>query len=228
MGIINWLFGKTDEVHTPPPLDRAPSDPVNRSQRQEPASLTGAPHQPLSRTQIEKLASVHGVSAGAIATLAEALGRSQGRAAQFSHAELGGMGQWMSGGMLMIGDMFNHELKAKVDRVCRDVAAAIADASRDGSVGRARSGADQISWWPPDFGTPAAAGSQNAMRYAFFPATKRLAIDDNGTVSFYDTGEHYLTGVSQQQSTTQTLAFSNTDGRPVPLSCLRRVPSVGG
>ena len=74
MGIINWLFGKTDEVHTPPPLDRAPSDPVNRSQRQEPASLTGAPHQPLSRTQIEKLASVHGVSAGAIATLAEALG----------------------------------------------------------------------------------------------------------------------------------------------------------
>ena len=55
------------------------------------------------------------------------------------------------------------------------------------------------------------------MRYAFFPAANRLVIDDNGAVSMYDTGDAYLTGISQQQSTTQTLSFSSTAG-PVPLS----------
>jgi len=160
---------------------------------------------------------------GAIRTLADALAHSQGRAAQFSHPELGGMGQWMSGGMLMIGDMFNHVLKAKVDRLCHDVAAAIpARPRRVDDTPEMEPRVNQISWWPAGLGTPAAAGSQNDMRYAFFPAAKRLVIDDNGAVSMYDTGDVYLTGVAQQQSTAQTLSFSSTDG-PVPLSRFKRV-----
>jgi hypothetical protein len=35
--------------------------------------------------------------------------------AQFSHPEFGGSGQWMRGGMSMIGDMFNSGLKSRVD-----------------------------------------------------------------------------------------------------------------
>ena len=206
MGIFNWLFGSSGEdIHTPPPLEERAS--AGQAQRQGQDSFTGAPHQALSRAEAERLAIEHGVSAGAIATLADALSRSQGRAAQFSHPELGGMGQWMAGGMLMIGDMFNHELKAKVDRLCHAVAAEIAKSPRSDGRDTLQWAADPIGWWPPNFGTPAAAGAQNAMRYAFFPATKRLAIDDNGTVSFYDTGEFYLTGVSQQQGDTQTLTF---------------------
>jgi len=223
MGIVSWLFGRTTEdAHTPPPLaNAAPS--ANPSQRQEQGPVAGGSLQALSRSEIEKLAAQHGVSAGAIEALADALSRSHGRGAQFSHPELGGMGQWMAGGMLMIGDMFNHELKAKVDRICHAVAAALASAPGLAGGPPARSDANSISWWPPDFGTPAAAGAQNAMRYAFFPATRRLAIDDNGTVSFYDTGEYYLTGVSLQQSSKQTLTFSSTDGLPVPLSSLKRI-----
>ena len=94
------------------------------------------------------------------------------------------MSQWMSGDMLMIGDMFNHDLKAKVDRLCHDVAAAIA--ARPGRVDdtpEMEPRVNQISWWPAGLGIPAAAGSQNDMRYAFFPAAKRLVIDDNGAVS---------------------------------------------
>jgi hypothetical protein len=34
--------------------------------------------------------------------------------AQFSHADFGGMSQW-SPGMSMVGDMFNTQLKAKLD-----------------------------------------------------------------------------------------------------------------
>jgi hypothetical protein len=40
-------------------------------------------------------------------TLLQALVNSNGTMAQFSHWELGGGGQWMRGGMTMVGDMFN-------------------------------------------------------------------------------------------------------------------------
>jgi hypothetical protein len=43
--------------------------------------------------------------------------------AQFSHPELGGMGQWSMGGMIMVGDMFNNGLKARVDALCNDLSA---------------------------------------------------------------------------------------------------------
>ena len=219
MGIRNWLFGKTEEVLHPPPL-RTSAALSHQSQHQ--GDVERRSIQVLKASDAQALASRHGVSPGAIQTLADALTHSQGRAAQFSHPELGGMGQWMSGGMLMIGDMFNQELKAKVDRLCHDVAAAIAASLRAVEEARAETRGDPISWWPAGLGTPAAAGSQNEMRYAFFPAAKRLVIDDNGAVSMYDTGDAYLTGISQQQSTTQTLSFSSTDG-PVPLSRFKLV-----
>jgi hypothetical protein len=169
----------------------------------------------LERGTVEQLAAEYGVSTGAIEALASALQRSQGRAAQFTHPDLGGMGQWMTGGMLMIGDMSNHELKAKVDQICNAVARAVASSDAGAT-------AASISWWPEGFGTPAAAGSQNAMRYAFFPAVKRLVVDDSGDVQVYDTGEFLISGVAQQQSSKQTLAFSTADG-PIPLSRFKRV-----
>ena len=226
MGIRNWLFGRTAEEPLPPPPPDTKANPAGQTQRQ--GRDTRAPARTLSRPDVENLAAQHGVSAGAIEALADALSRSQGRAAQFSHPELGGMVQWMSGGMLMIGDMFNNELKAKVDRLCHAVAGAMADRLRayDAAAQLQSAGANSVSWWPPEFGTPSAAGSQNAMRYAFFPATQRLVVDDNGTVSIYDTGDCYLTGVSQQQSSTQTLSFSSTDGLPVPLSKFKRLSAT--
>jgi hypothetical protein len=48
-------------------------------------------------------------------TLLQALVNSNGTMAQFNHWELGGGGQWMRGGMTMVGDMFNYGLKSKVD-----------------------------------------------------------------------------------------------------------------
>ena len=47
----------------------------------------------------------------AVATLLRAVLDAAACMAQFSHPELGGMGQWSQGGMIMIGDMFNNGLK---------------------------------------------------------------------------------------------------------------------
>ena len=52
----------------------------------------------------------------------------QGRTgmAQFNHPEFGGSGQWMRGGMLMLGDMFNNGLKARVDGLCQAISSQLA------------------------------------------------------------------------------------------------------
>jgi hypothetical protein len=53
-------------------------------------------------------------------------------------------------------------------------------------------------------------GAQNDLRYAVFPDTRRLVIDDRGAISVYDTGDHRIFGVAQ--SSARTLSFTSQDG----------------
>lgn len=57
-------------------------------------------------------------------------------------------------------------------------------------------------WWPENLGeNPDSAGGQNETRYAFFAGKQRLAIDSgNGNIKVYDTGDHRISGVQQNQS----------------------------
>lgn len=71
--------------------------------------------------RVEEIARRHQVSVEAVTTLLEAVVQGHGAMAQFSIPEFGGIGQWMRGGMTMVGDMFNHALKAKVDALCREL-----------------------------------------------------------------------------------------------------------
>src|SRR5690242_11064889 len=80
---------------------------------------------PEGRRLVDEVAQRHCVSSDAVLTLLTALAAGHGTAAQFSHPELGGMGQWSQGGMLMIGDMFNNALKSKVDGLCTELAAVV-------------------------------------------------------------------------------------------------------
>ncbi len=75
----------------------------------------------------------HGLSEAAGRVLWDALVAGRGGQAQFSHPELGGMGQW-SGGMTQIGDMFNHGLKARVAAFCADLAPLATRSNASGSA----------------------------------------------------------------------------------------------
>ena len=152
---------------------------------------------------VAELARTHGVSEGAVQALQEALRRDGGRQAQFSHPDLGGMGQWSSGGMTQVGDMFNTALRDKVDALCRAL-------SEDAPAGAPP--APGRDWWPEGLGRVSATGSQNGMRYACFPDTRRVAVEQGGTVTVYDSGEHRITGVSQSQSGGQELLFTSQSG----------------
>ncbi|MDR6955503.1 hypothetical protein J2X65_004883 [Ancylobacter sp. 3268] len=174
--------------------------------------------------ELSQIAAANGVSTDAARTLFNAICAGGGRMAQFSHPELGGMGQWSFGGMLMIGDMFNNGLKAKVDRLCHELSdlAARQPPPVTGGGGWFSGG---YRWWPEGLGNPSTTGAQNDMRYAFFPSDRRLVISQHGELTVYDTDQHMISGVSQQQGGGYNLSFSSQFGQ-VDLASLRRVPAM--
>src|SRR3954451_17211577 len=96
--------------------------PRLRSSSKRESPLTMQDLTPEGRRTIESVAQRHGVSTDAVLTLLQALQAGNGAMAQFSHPELGGMGQWSQGGMTMVGDMFNQGLRARVDALCTELA----------------------------------------------------------------------------------------------------------
>jgi len=170
----------------------------------------------------------------------------RGGMAQFSHPEFGGSGQWMAGGAIMISDMFNNALKARVDGLCNELSAlvqrepgiAAAGSLQSQSQGsRADVGGASSSllaglttganWWPADLGAPSSVGAQNEIRYAYFPAARRLVVDLNGKVTVYDTQDHEISGFSQQQPGSGSFSFSSRLG-PVDVSRLPVVSRAKG
>ena len=175
---------------------------------------------------LQGVAQRHGVSLDAALTMLRAVAHGQGTMAQFSHPEFGGSGQWMRGGMTMVGDMFNHALKARVDSLCDELSALLASqplfapspaaqSQRQGDGSEASlfvSAADAGVWWPPELGSPSSVGAQNDVRYAVFPGARRLVVDLHGQITVYDTLDHQIGGVSQQQGGGASVTFTSQFG----------------
>jgi len=127
----------------------------------------------------------------------------------------------MRGGMTMVADMFNLGLKHRVDALCSELAALIAE-NRPELFAETQSGATNDPDWPDGLQRPALTGAQNGSRYAWFLKQRRLAIERAGAFTVYDTLDHRIGGVSQQQSGSASLEFTSQHGR-VDIS---RLPQV--
>lgn len=193
---------------------------------------------PELRRFVTELQRRHGVSGDAVLTLARAIVAGRGTMAQFSHPELGGTGQWSQGGMTQVGAMFDDALKARVAALCDELAAYLRQHARpDGAPGdrqsqgtsRAVSGGSDEPWWPAGLGRPASVGAQNDTRYAYFPESRRLAVQAGGRTTLHDTGDHRIGGVAQAQGggPAASLAFTSQHG-PVRLADLPAVTTQGG
>jgi hypothetical protein len=196
--------------------------PGRKGDRDMPDSTPEAPQ------ALAAAAQRHGFSPEAALTAWHALTAGRGAMAQFDHPELGGVGQWAPGGMTMVGDMFNHGLKARVDALCSELAgqmqrqgaARVVEPTQFQTQSQGHpigagfgSGFAAGDWWPAELGTPASSGAQNGLRYAYFPGNRRLAIQRNGRLELFDTGDHRISGVSQQQSgAAQAPVFSSDQG----------------
>ena len=199
---------------------------------------------------IAGIAQRYGFSNDAVMNMLQAVLNGNGSMAQFNHPEFGGSGQWMSGGMTMIGDMFNNGLKNSVANLAQELANLIAGQPgllQTGSFqsqsqgGQYQGGQAQYQggqypgdqyqgnqgggaslfvpgspggnqWWPSELGQPNSTGSQNNVRYAYFSWPRRLAIDLNGQITVYDTLDHQIGGVSQQQSVGGSITFTSQYG----------------
>src|SRR4029078_10596924 len=107
--------------------------------------------------RVEKL---YSLASAAVQAVFAALRRGGGRMAQFSHADFGGMSQW-SPGMSMVGDMFNTQLKSRLDALCTDIVAYLTASEVVGSHVSSkpeevsyRSEATSSAWWPNGLGHP--------------------------------------------------------------------------
>lgn len=205
----------------------------------------------LSRTGKDLLAEVaqrHGFSMDAVEHMLAALVQGQGRMAQFRHPAFSGAGQWMQGGMTMVSDLFDNALKNRVDRLCTELATLLhtqpalftdpqdesldsaTSAATDDETGPAPSQeqrhATTSSWWGTALHYPASTGSQNNARYAYFAREHRLAIEDGGNVTIYDTLDHQISGFSQQQGAGGSMACTSQHGT-VPVDSLPVVSRNG-
>ena len=177
---------------------------------------------------VNDLAMRYGLTQESVMTMAEAVSNGGGTMAQFYCPELGGGGQWMQGGMTMVGDMFNTQLQSTVSNLCSE----LANAMQQGTIFQppafqppmASQPGSGTQWWPFEWGAPASSGSQNGIRYAIFPHCQRLALEMHGAVSTYDTGDHLISGVSQQQGNGMSLTFSSQYGTV----WLENLPIVSG
>jgi hypothetical protein len=191
---------------------------------------------PEGQRVVNGLANKHGFSTDAVTHMLFAVLNGNGSMAQFSHGEFGGSGQWMKGGMLMLGDMFNNYLKGRVDSLCWDISnilgtqpgllhsGSFQSQSQGGSGYQQQANGvptgtsslfvpdPESNWWPSELGSPSATGSQNNVRYAYFANNRRLAVKTGGEVWVYDTLDHQIGGFSQQQGTGGSITFSSQYG----------------
>src|ERR1035437_2719505 len=76
---------------------------------------------------INSIAQRYNFSPDAVFSMLQSVINGNGSMAQFNHPEFGGSGQWMKGGMIMLGDMFNNGLKNSVGGLCQELSNLIAN-----------------------------------------------------------------------------------------------------
>ncbi|WP_299060939.1 SHOCT domain-containing protein [uncultured Polaribacter sp.] len=166
----------------------------------------------VSFQNMTNVANKYGISTNAVTDLTIALMNSNGTMAQFYIPELGGGGQWMQGGMTMVGDMFNNQLKSTVDGLCVEISNLIHQGAIQYKPLPQKGEAGFVPNWWGDLGFPNSTGSQNGTSYAIFSNINRLAIQENGQVTVFDTLDNQIGGVGQQQGGNYAVTFTSQYG----------------
>ena len=176
------------------------------------------PLTPEAQNALLDLAQRYGVSLDAATAMLHAVSAGGGTMAQFNVPELGGGGQWMQGGMTMVGDRLNSGLPSRVSGLCGELSNLLRSQpvyapQQQQAFSGGYAPATYGNFWPDELGQPSSSGGQNDSRYAYFPHVQRLAIDRAGQVTVYDTLDHNIGGVQQQQGGPfGSLSFSSQRG----------------
>jgi len=103
---------------------------------------------------INNIAQRYNFSPDAVFSMLQSVINGNGSMAQFNHREFGGSGQWMKGGMIMLGDMFNNGLKNSVGGLCQELSNLIANQPgliQSGSFQSQSQGSQQQNNFTPNY-----------------------------------------------------------------------------
>uniref|UniRef100_UPI0008310067 hypothetical protein n=1 Tax=Aldersonia kunmingensis TaxID=408066 RepID=UPI0008310067 len=153
---------------------------------------------PQAERAIADIAARHGVSREAVLAMLFAVNNGGGTMARFTIPELGGAGVWLPNGMTVVANMFDHELKARINALCAELSELLATTDVfPPSAPNSIAGYSVGAWWPPEFGEPTVSGGLNECRYAVFPAIRRLAVQIYSVTRIFDTSVHRVETVTQ-------------------------------
>ncbi|TAE03736.1 MAG: hypothetical protein EAZ97_01080 [Bacteroidetes bacterium] len=139
--------------------------------------------------KLKEIAKKHNFSEELVERIWENLLQTQGNQVQFNEPELGAMGQWQNG-MVMISDMFNLRLKNKVNDLCTELSVlAKEQLTNDAKKPKSKDESEKAD----------CIASQNGTEYAYFSKTNRLRMRKDDKTTFYDTTGYKITGISQAQ-----------------------------
>ena len=111
---------------------------------------------PAGQQIIDGIAKRYGYSSDAVLSMLQSVINGNGSMAQFNHPEFAGSGQWMSGGMTMVSDMFNNHLKGSVNNLCSELSQLVAaqpDLLRSGSFQSQSQGGQQQQNYSGGYGS---------------------------------------------------------------------------
>lgn len=173
---------------------------------------------------LKQLAERHGFSPELAQNILNELRRSGGRQAQFNDPALGGMGMWQSG-QVMIGDMMNHGLKAKVAAFLADLAALL-EVSPDASpeltwrAEKMASMAQNQASISQSGGGGGFSVMQNGVSYRYSAERNELVVNETDV---YDTTGLRVIGIHSQQQNGRGVLILNTDQGPRQVGDLKRI-----
>jgi hypothetical protein len=135
---------------------------------------------PAGQQIIDDIARRYGYSMDAVLSMLQSVINGNGSMAQFNHPEFSGSGQWMRGGMTMVSDMFNHNLKGSVNNLCSELSQLVAtqpDLLRSGSFQSQSQGGQQQNNYSSGHHEGAGNGTAGSGASLFIPPAPGSAVD---------------------------------------------------
>lgn len=135
---------------------------------------------PAGQQIIDDIAKRHGYSSDAVLSMLQSVINGNGSMAQFNHPEFAGSGQWMSGGMTMVSDMFNNYLKGSVNNLCSELSQLVAaqpDLLRSGSFQSQSQGGQQQNNYSGGYDSNARNNTVGSGASLFVPPAPGSATD---------------------------------------------------
>lgn len=139
------------------------------------------------------------ISEEAVLHLLFALVRGNGVIAQFSHPELGGIGQWRQGATTIMKDEWCSTLQTEMRVLVENLCIELSQLMREQQLLQPSAINAQTTWYPAELGVPTSSGGEGDFRYAYFVGNSRLAIEENGEVNVYNSLDNQIIDVLRSQ-----------------------------